>query len=144
MASMVQQVQPAPDLLRRFVSTPHRATWEFGAVYASVITNAEEVLQCFPQSPPEPNEDRPKVQMKVVVDPEIQSSSVPAPLTVDAETVLWGWSHDMFFAVDRELQEILIFVGCFHRSTFVELVVKLVGDQMEALSKASPWNETVF
>jgi len=145
MASVVQQVESAPDLLRRFVTTPHHATWEFGAVCAHVITNAEQVLECFPQSRPSGQEQhRPKLHIKIVVDQDLQSSTMTSPLAVDAGSVLWGGSHDVFFAVDRELLEIVIFVGSYQRDTFRELIMELVGEQGAAFSNVSPRNKTAF
>jgi hypothetical protein len=138
MISVIDTTETAPDLLRRFVSTPHQGFWQVRHALVSVATNSEEVLHCFPQ-PPISNSvgENSVLQMKIILDTDLRLAVTAVPLAAERDEVLFGRSPDMFFALDREAQESMVFLRRFDRLRFSEFVLQLVGEQLAPFAAAA-------
>jgi len=124
MISLFENTEPAPDLLRRFVATPHQRFWQVCQVLANVESNAEEVLSSFPEAAQ--SSQNVGLRMKIIVDNELRLAAGAAPVAVEVPDLLIGRAQQMLFAFDRGLQELVVFMSHFDRSSFIPLVLKLV------------------
>jgi hypothetical protein len=124
MISLSANPEPAPDLLRRFVSTPHQTIWQIGQVVAGIESNSEEVLSSFPEA--KHMSQNASLKIRIIVDTELRLAAAATPVALDGAEVLVGRAQQMLFAFDRESQEIFVFMSRFDRGTFIGLVLKLV------------------
>ena len=135
MIPLTENSEPAPDLLRRFMATPHHALWRIGGLTASVKTNRDEVLRCFPELGMSPSSyERPILEITVVIDDELQLADTTVPLAIDGCGVLFGRSSEMFFALDWNSKQLVIFVSRFERSVLAEFLSRLMQEQLAAMA----------
>lgn len=102
--------EAVPDLLRRFVATPHRAILVLGSHFAEIETNNQELLRWIPAQAINGDGDSPQVRVKVIVDPELQLADNSAAMILDTGAVLWGRSPEMLFAADCQAQTVQVFM----------------------------------
>lgn len=113
-----------PDLLRRFVELPHRASWYIDGVRLDVETNHRELLHSFPSH--EELQAGASVRLKIVVDPDLSAGNDSESLILDSGQVCWAHVYGLLFVFDRASGESVIFlpgtdVKAF-KSTFEQLL----------------------
>lgn len=119
-------IPPPPDLLRRFVATPHTAAWQIDGTLALVQTNDETVLKAFPSEGLEGCDGMPRLRLKVIVDPELQISPQAAPVRIETPEMLLGRSERFFFSFDRKSRELDIFTNEGPVSELREFVLQIL------------------
>ena len=137
MAIACERIDSPPDLLRRFVSTPHRVYWRVGTHMTILETNNPALLRAVPNVGLQGSEDSTVVKVKVIVDPEFQLVNDAAPLVMDAGSVLWGRTQEMMFVIDETSRSIQVFLKHFQPEISLEPVRKLLSELV--LSPAQPW-----
>ncbi len=126
MAMTCEFLEPVPDLLRRFVSTPHRTTLVMGSHIASVETNSEELLRSIPAPAGDIGENGLRLRVKVIVDPDLQLTDNSAPIIMDAGAVLWGRAPNMLFAADCQAQTVQVFMRTPESAAFRDFVSNVI------------------
>ena len=127
MSSAWNNFPEVPDLLRRFAAAPYEADWVIGQTPVHIETNHPEILRAFLpfQRQQQPISGLP-YSLKAIVDPELATRPRTSPLEIDNGDIVVGNICDMFFALDRENQELMLFMSRFVAANFSELVFRLL------------------
>lgn len=116
-----------PDLLRRFAVAPYEADYVIGQTPVHIETNHPEILRAFqPFLRQHQPISGPPYSIKAIVDPELSTRSKTTPLEIDDGSITVGNNCDMFFALDRDSQELMLFMPRFIAANFSELVFRLL------------------
>jgi hypothetical protein len=130
MATVWNSLPDAPDFLRRFVAAPFEADWVIAETPVHIETNHPEILRAF--LPFVRGEHAPAgtpYSLKAIVDPAIAPGSKHNAIEIDDGQLALGNFRSMFFALDRENQELVLFMQQFVAPDFSELIFRLLSSQ---------------
>jgi hypothetical protein len=102
------QLPDPPDLLRRFVPTPHEGCIRRDGMHIHLRTNESRLVETFGRMESCSVDD---VNWTMVCDPELPSR-LSEPVTIESESVLFlGFGRACFMAIDRVQKEITGFMS---------------------------------
>jgi len=114
----------ALDLLRRFVPTPLKAVYQFGAVRVVVQTNDFSLLPTASSAASLPGGSERNFEWVLVRDTEATGSLQPPIMLTSGELTVVQMGSACLLGVDQERRELLAFIGSdVHARTHQEFLV---------------------
>jgi len=136
---MSKSVTQVPDLLRRFVPTPHRGRWIVGGTAIEVETNDLEIVLATQAGDGARTPDRHFVSAKIIRDYDIVVDGPERTLlTAHPLTLLMAGATTML-AFDAERRELLGFIASdiSARELLEDLLPTLLGPSPHALESSA-------
>ena len=111
---------PPPDLMRRFVVTPHHATCLYRGRMISIVSNDSEVIRCFADGPQNVNgASEPGWNCKIIRDTETPIASQEYETFGYNGLEVRSFASGSQFVIDRDAREILAFASPRDPAIFV-------------------------
>ncbi len=128
MATAWEVLEEVPDLLRRFVYTPYRASLCLGEYIVEIGTNDQAISRQLQSTGKSRAEIGRMMQVRAIIDEDLNLPLDSTPAVMDTGYVIWGMRPGMLFSLDRQTHEATIFMLHFVTQNFYELLTTLLSE----------------